>query len=106
MPGAGPDPFELVKADIQDSLTRAQTDFGQWQSSRASPGKRAELSGSIEDECKSMAWQVTNVFLRNGTGLCQETSVRRCVAVQSDAWVAQQMYMPAESVKGTYKDMC
>lgn len=62
MPGAGPDPFELVKADIQDSLTRAQTDFGQWQSSRASPGKRAELSGGIEDECKSMAWQVTAVL--------------------------------------------
>jgi hypothetical protein len=90
MPGAGPDPFELVKADIQDSLARAQTDFGQWQSSRASPGKRAELSGSIEDECKSMAWQVTNFsaqWQRPLSGdLCQalRSSAVRCVGCAAD----------------------
>ncbi len=58
MPGQqAADPFELVKADIQDSLVKAQTDFSQWQGAK-SPGERKRLAGEVEDECKSIAWQV------------------------------------------------
>lgn len=73
MPGAGPDPFELVKTDIQDSLARAQTDYDQWQSGKSVPGKRQELANGIEDECKSMAWQVRSAQLTASSATLQCT---------------------------------
>ena len=51
------DPFEIVKADIQESLAKAQHDFASWQRAK-SARERAPLAREVEDECDSITWQV------------------------------------------------
>lgn len=51
------DPFNIVKADVQESVVKAQMEFSSWQRCRDTSQKK-ELMSSIEDECKSIGWQV------------------------------------------------
>lgn len=52
------DPFYLVKDGIETSLDKAKTLLTQWQTlSRSSP-ERYRLQTDVEDECKSIAWQL------------------------------------------------
>ncbi|BDA42077.1 probable Syntaxin-6 [Coccomyxa sp. Obi] len=56
--GASTDPFYLVKDDIQASLEKAKAQHARWQSlGKTNPDKK-RLESEIEDECKSIAWQV------------------------------------------------
>ncbi|KAK9909708.1 hypothetical protein WJX75_006414 [Coccomyxa subellipsoidea] len=56
--GTSTDPFYLVKDDIQASLEKAKSQHARWQSlGKTNPDKK-RLESEIEDECKSIAWQV------------------------------------------------
>ncbi|CAL5219033.1 g792 [Coccomyxa viridis] len=55
---ASTDPFYLVKDDIQASLDKAQTQQGRWQSLGNTNPDKKRLGADVEDECKSIAWQV------------------------------------------------
>ncbi|EIE22051.1 hypothetical protein COCSUDRAFT_53946 [Coccomyxa subellipsoidea C-169] len=56
--GTPTDPFYLVKDDIQASLEKAKSQHARWQSlGKTNPDKK-RLESEIEDECKSIAWQV------------------------------------------------
>lgn len=55
---SGQDPFYLVKDDIQSSLDKAQEAFIAWQNAGKGSSERRRLQPQIEDECKSIAWQV------------------------------------------------
>lgn len=55
---AGQDPFYLVKDDIQTSLDKAQEAFIAWQNAGKGSSERRRLQPEIEEECKSIAWQV------------------------------------------------
>ncbi|KAL3163203.1 hypothetical protein ABBQ32_009606 [Trebouxia sp. C0010 RCD-2024] len=55
---AGQDPFYLVKDDIQTSLNKAQDAFIAWQNAGKGSSERRRLQPEIEEECKSIAWQV------------------------------------------------
>lgn len=51
------DPFNVVKQDILESLANAKAQQARWQSAR-SAADRNRLAEAVEDECKSIAWQV------------------------------------------------
>ncbi|KAK9816760.1 hypothetical protein WJX72_004804 [[Myrmecia] bisecta] len=52
------DPFYLVKDDIQASLDKAQAKFTRWQNLSKTSAERKRLEPDIDEECKSIAWQV------------------------------------------------
>ncbi|KAK9821529.1 hypothetical protein WJX74_007301 [Apatococcus lobatus] len=52
------DPFYLVKDDIQGSLDKAQNKYSKWQSLSKGNAEKRKLEVDIEDECKSITWQV------------------------------------------------
>jgi len=54
----GQDPFYLVKDDIQSSLDKASASFIRWQNASKGGAERRRLQPEIEEECKSIAWQV------------------------------------------------
>mmetsp|Transcript_6246 Transcript_6246/g.17930 ORF Transcript_6246/g.17930 Transcript_6246/m.17930 type:complete len:229 (-) Transcript_6246:362-1048(-) len=56
------DPFNIVKADVQESLSKAQADLLSWQRIKgrgaAANADRGKLSDAVEGECKSIGWQL------------------------------------------------
>lgn len=63
---------------FQESLAKAQGDFGQWQKAKA-PGDRKRLASDVEDECKSISWQVGLCYgFDNSVSVESKSSVTAC----------------------------
>ncbi|GAB2283575.1 hypothetical protein Dimus_018082, partial [Dionaea muscipula] len=53
-----PDPFYVVRGEVQDSIDRLLASFQQWEHTASGTGVHARLSKELLTDCESLEWQV------------------------------------------------